>query len=144
MQSTRIGGVLPAEIPTTLFSWVGKGNQATIAITISVDQEEQKWDLPNVVSPSPVSKSEFCEAQSHGIIKTKIAVLQICIVLCHPLRQHPQFMRSPLQNSPPLTIALLFQTLLMSSGTQLYTLANWTFLYFITFKQTGLFSNHFF
>ena len=32
----------------------------------------------------------------------------------------------------------------MSSGTQPYTLANWTFLYFITFKQTGLFSTHFF
>lgn len=91
MQSTHMWGVLPAKIPTNPLL-LGRPRQlGHYSHRHLCGSRRVGMDLPNVVSPSPVSKSEFCETQSHGIIKTKRALLQICIV-CHPLRQHPHSM----------------------------------------------------
>ena len=84
--------------------------------------------LPSFVSTSAISKSQFCETRSHAVIKTKIAVLQIPIVLCHPLRQDPPFIIFCVLTFIVFTsfdnIISFPNSFVVSSGTQPYTLAN--------------------
>lgn len=136
--------------PPSPFSWGGKGNQATDghhSCHHLCGSRRVETAFPNAVSTSPVSKSEFCEARSRRITKTKMEVLQICIVLCHPLRQHPQFIIFCVLTLMELTsfdnIPSFPNSCYVFWNSALHT-GSLDFFHFITFIQTGLFPNHFF